>query len=108
MTLSFPQGHGALSRLPPGPEWAATPATTTEHEDPEINAYFKDVYEKRLAKLKGIGPMKTGGTPSTIFPNMSFGAGPHLVLHRGMAPAGGEKHRDLALVHRRQGRCRRR
>ena len=74
ITLSFPQGHGALVANHPT-RWSNTP-NYIEHEDPEINAYFKDVYEKRLAKLKGIGPMKTGGTPSTIFPNMSFGAGP--------------------------------
>ena len=74
ITLSFPQGHGALVAYHPD-DWGSTP-DYVEHEDAEINAYFKDAYEKRLAKLKGIGPMKTGGTPSTIFPNMSFGAGP--------------------------------
>ena len=74
LTISFQHGHGVLSSVAPE-EWQSRDSLTLEsHPDPEIDAYFKNAYEERFRRLGGFGPQRSGGNPSTIFPNMSFGA----------------------------------
>ena len=80
LSISFPNGHGVLSSVAPE-EWKSRDSLTLEsHDDPEIDAYFKNAYEERFRRLGGFGPQRSGGVPSTLFPNMSFAAAvPHTI-----------------------------
>ncbi len=76
ISISFPQGHGVIRSLPPE-EWHSTESLVIDdHHEPKIDRYFKDAYAKRIKRWNGFGPQQSGGVPSTVFPNLSFGGGP--------------------------------
>jgi hypothetical protein len=69
MCVAFPElGHGSIARLPHFEEFDYIPQY---RENPEIEAYFRKVYEDRVRNL-GDTMRATGQATSTIFPNMSF------------------------------------
>ncbi|MGE0797497.1 MAG: aromatic ring-hydroxylating dioxygenase subunit alpha, partial [Lautropia sp.] len=69
MCVAFPDlGHGTVARLPHFEEFDYTPQY---RDNPEIEAYFRQVYESRVRNL-GDRIRATGQATATIFPNMSF------------------------------------
>ena len=70
VTIGFPAlGHGLLGFLP---HYAEPPYTPTWRKHPEVEAYFREIYE---ARVKNLGNrMRVGMSVGTIFPNMSFHA----------------------------------
>ncbi|HEY0295989.1 MAG TPA: Rieske 2Fe-2S domain-containing protein, partial [Bordetella sp.] len=67
-TICFPElGHGVIGRLPFYEEPPYAPSWT---QYPEVEAYFKEIHEKRV---QGLGnSMRVQMSVGTIFPNMSF------------------------------------
>jgi phenylpropionate dioxygenase-like ring-hydroxylating dioxygenase large terminal subunit len=65
--FSYPEGHGVHSMLQPEENWYVD----SFRDDPEVEAYFRDCYEARKARL---GPEKSRwiSLVGTIFPNTSF------------------------------------
>ena len=51
---------------------AAAATTASYRNDPEVEAYYREVYEARVRNLGD--RMRVGMTVGTIFPNMSFHA----------------------------------
>lgn len=69
--VSFPHlGHGTIGRLP---HYEELPYKPQFQNHPEVETYFRKVYDDRVARLgntKRVSPHAVG----TIFPNMSFHA----------------------------------
>lgn len=70
LTIGFPAlGHGLLGYAPHHEE---PPYTPTWRKHPEVEAYFREVYETRVRNLGT--RLRVGMSVGTIFPNMSFHA----------------------------------
>jgi len=68
--IGFPGlGHGVLGFLP---HYEEPEYTASYRNDPEVEAYYREVYEARVRNLGD--RMRVGMTVGTIFPNMSFHA----------------------------------
>ena len=71
MCIAFPElGHGTIARLPHFTEFDYIPQY---RDQPEIEAYYREVYEARVRNL-GDSMRATPHATSTVFPNMSFHA----------------------------------
>ena len=75
ISLSFPQGHGVLSSLAPEDWGRDDTMVIDDNPNPVVDQYFKQAYAERVRRNGGYGPTRSGGVPSSVFPNMSFGGG---------------------------------
>jgi len=68
MTVGFKSlGHGVIGRMP---HYEEAPYAPTFAQDPEVEGYYRQIHEKRVATLGD--RMRVTHSVGTIFPNMSF------------------------------------